>query len=186
MVHRGFQMLTIYLLDDLDKFEAKRKELGINLREEHMRDLISRINAVSHRSFIESPELEEHIKIFMFDKDSLVDCGVVDKIEAEGDPIDWLEKIVPYLVDLGLIRKNKYYLSSEETSTLLTKLHEIREKIGEGEESEVNGERYGLRVKITEGKWSIFWDALEYCVKTCSRFSLFLYILLLETFFEKS
>ena len=185
-VHRGLQMLDICLLDLLDKFKEKRKKLGVDLREEHIQNLISRVNVISHRTFIEFQKLHEQRKIFVPEKDSFIDFGVVDQIEIDGDPIDWLEKIVPYLVELGLIYKTKCYVSPEETTVLLPKLPDMRGKIGEGEEQEVNEERYGVRVKTREGKWSGFWDALEYCVRISSRFNLFIYIPLLETFFEKS
>ena len=177
--------LDIHLLCPPDKFQEKRKEVGVSLREKRIRALVSRINIVSHRELYNYEELEEKIRLYSKEEKEIVEFGVVDKIQIPGDPIDWIEKIAPPLIESGLIEKTKCYVSPQEINRLKEIINNVRQSIGEGEQKEIEEERFGVKVTVKEGIWSRFWDALEYCVDLCSAHDLFLYIPTLEAFFEK-
>jgi len=168
--------LDIYLLSSTDTFREKRKQLGVNLREKRIRDLLSSINIISHRRFYECEELEETIRLYSEEKSETVEFGVVDKFQILGDPVDWIEKISTYFKDSGLITKTKGYVSSQQTRNLKEEVRKLRDSLGEGEQQEIEDVCFGTKVMVNDGVWSRFWDALEYSVDLSKKYDLFLYI----------
>jgi len=175
--------LEIYLLSSIDTFQEKRKMLRIDLREERIRDLVSRVNIMSHRKFYDYEELEEKISVYLAGKNGTAEFGIVDKIEISGEPINWIEKIISRLKESGIIAKTKSYIEPQEVDRFEELARELRVSIGEGKEEEIEDIRYGVRIVVKEGAWSRFWDWLEYLLNLCKKYELYLYIPTLATFF---
>jgi len=166
--------LDIYLLCFPDTFREKRKQLGVDLREQRIRDMVGSINVIYHRGFYEYEGLEEKIPLYSEEKQEIVEFGVVDKVQISGDPVDWIEKIYPYFKEKGIITKTKGYISPK--SNFKEDVRKLRDSIGEGEQQELEDICLGTKIMVNDGVWSRFWDALEYLVDLSQKYDLPLYI----------
>ncbi|MEM3697068.1 MAG: hypothetical protein QXQ94_06165 [Candidatus Bathyarchaeia archaeon] len=168
--------LEIYLLSYPDSVQEKRRQLGVDVREKRIRDLISCINIISHRKFYEHEGLPNAIPLYSQDKGDTVNFDVVDKIQILGDPVDWIEKISASFKELGIITKTKSYISPQQNINLTEEVRKLRSSIGEGERQEVEDICFGTKIRVQDGVWSQFWDALEYFIDVSQKYDLFLYI----------